>query len=441
MTASTPQQAAHDADRRLLGAATWALAIRGLGPAVAFVMSVLIARLLGAAGAGQFYIAVTVVMGAGIAARCGLDTALLRFAGVAGGRGAIAPGLLGRVLAITAAFGLVVTLALLHSADWLALRLFDDPALGRVLSICALAVVPMALIHVQASLLKAASRVGWAAFVEGLGMPSMVTALLLLAAMAGPVAPTTVALCYLTGVIGASLLGLAITLGCLARAGAADAPPTLRQIMATAVPLFWVDALNFVLAWSPLLLLGALASSSDAGVYNVAQRLTTQVGLLVALFGSITAPRFAAMHHAGDLPAVHRLMVLTTRRMSLLAAPPLLLFVVWPTPILALFGAEFGAAADPLRVLALGQLVNAMTGPAGYLLAVTGQERTLRNCQLATVTLVIALTLGLIPVFGALGAAMAASTGLAFNNLACLWLVNRRLGLDLHPRHLIASVN
>ena len=48
----------------------------------------------------------------------------------------------------------------------------------------------------------------------------------------------------------------------------------------------------------------------------------------------------------------------------------------WPGLVLAAFGAEFEGAATVVRILAVGQLVNALTGPAGYLLLLTGAQRT-----------------------------------------------------------------
>jgi len=426
------------ADRRLMASAVRALAIRALGPGIAFAMSVLIVRLLGAEGSGVFYLASTLVLAGAVAGRCGLDTTLLRFAGAAWGSGdpAGVMGLKRNAIRITTLVGAAMTLTIVTSADWLSRAVFAEPELGEVMKVASFAIVPSALINLQASLLKSIARPGRAALVEGVAMPLLVTSLLALAMLFVSVDATVVAGCYLAGTILTALLAGRILAHCLPAAEAVHRLP-LRGLMKSAVPLLWVDLMNFALVWALLLLIGVLASSSEVGIYNAAQRLTMQVGLLVTLFGSVTAPRFAALHADKHLETIDRLAVRTTRYVSLLASPFLVILLVWPEPVLALFGPEFRSAATPVRVLAMGQLVNALSGPVGYLLVVTGHERDLRNCQIVTVCLVLALGTVLIGHHGAIGAAIAGSVALVFNNLASLWLVHHRTGLRLHPGRLL----
>jgi O-antigen/teichoic acid export membrane protein len=44
--------------------------------------------------------------------------------------------------------------------------------------------------------------------------------------------------------------------------------------------------------------------------------------------------------------------------------------------LLGLYGEAFRSGASVLVVLAIGQIVNGATGPVGYLLNMTGHERT-----------------------------------------------------------------
>ena len=83
-----------------------------------------------------------------------------------------------------------------------------------------------------------------------------------------------------------------------------------------------------------------------------------------------------------------------------------------------------------LRILAFGQLINVATGSVGYLLSMTGHERLLRNTVLIAAVVSLGGGLTLIPAFGLTGAALATATGLAVQNLLCVWQVRRVLGFN-----------
>ncbi|WP_462323225.1 hypothetical protein [Halochromatium sp.] len=60
----------------------------------------------------------------------------------------------------------------------------------------------------------------------------------------------------------------------------------------------------------------------------------------------------------------------------------------------------------------------------------TGHERLLRNNVLVAAVVALGMALVLIPAFGLLGAAVATATGMAIQNLLCVWQVRRVLGFN-----------
>ncbi|MDN4732915.1 polysaccharide biosynthesis C-terminal domain-containing protein [Vibrio parahaemolyticus] len=93
-----------------------------------------------------------------------------------------------------------------------------------------------------------------------------------------------------------------------------------------------------------------------------------------------------------------------------------------------LFGDEFLAAAPLLVVLSLGQMVNIATGSVGFLLLMSGHERTMKYITICSGTISIALLVFLSQSYGVLGAAWAMAIGMAIQNLAALYFVKRYLG-------------
>ena len=97
---------------------------------------------------------------------------------------------------------------------------------------------------------------------------------------------------------------------------------------------------------------------------------------------------------------------------------------------MGLFGAEFAAGGYLLRILAIGQFINVLSGSVGYLLMMSGHERDLRNITLVVGPLSLLLAIVLTNYFGVVGAALATAIGIGSQNLAAVWMVNRRLGFN-----------
>jgi O-antigen/teichoic acid export membrane protein len=116
--------------------------------------------------------------------------------------------------------------------------------------------------------------------------------------------------------------------------------------------------------------------------------------------------------------------------MLLAAAPVVTLMVCFPHWLMWLFGDEFVAGAPLLRILAIGQFINVATGSVGYLLMMTGHEKDMRNSLLVVAPCSILLSLWLIPLYGATGAAVATALAIAGQNLLAVFWVRRRLGFN-----------
>src|SRR4029079_15228941 len=95
--------------------------------------------------------------------------------------------------------------------------------------------------------------------------------------------------------------------------------------------------------------------------------------------------------------------------------------------ILRLFGEDFGGGASGIRILAIGEVANVVTGYGGLVLVMTGFESDLTRCAGLGAALNLGLSVSLIPRFGVPGAAVATATGVTFSNILMMWLAWRRL--------------
>jgi O-antigen/teichoic acid export membrane protein len=190
--------------------------------------------------------------------------------------------------------------------------------------------------------------------------------------------------------------------------------------------------LNVVLAANAQLgtiLLGALASPEDAGVFNVAVRATGFISFTMLAASYPLMPLVARLYAAGEVDRLQRAVLRTARVLLLVAVPTALLLVALAPTVLAVFGAGFEAGATSVRLLAIGEVVNVVTGFGGLVLVMTGHERDLARSVALGAAVNLALTAALIPIAGVEGAAIGTATGIALSNVVMARLAWKRLGV------------
>ena len=192
-------------------------------------------------------------------------------------------------------------------------------------------------------------------------------------------------------------------------------------------PLWLVTMFTLSINQSDLLVLGTLKSSADVGVYAAGSKTAFLVSFVLTAVSAVLAPVFVRHHAAGDTAALRDAMRSGTR---LLLWPSLAIAVVlfaWPQLVLGAFGAGFDDASTIVRILVVGQFVNAITGPAGYLLILTGSQATVARVYGFSAVAQIALLLALVPGFGSNGAAVVTAATITVSNCLLYAIAQRRL--------------
>ena len=176
-----------------------------------------------------------------------------------------------------------------------------------------------------------------------------------------------------------------------------------------------------------VIVLGALGSETEAGLYQAAARLALLNVFVLRALTPVAAPRITVLYQDGrgrELRSAFRRLCL----MALLGALPIfVVLAVFPGRILSLFGAEFAEADTILRVLSVGYLASAATGPCATALMMIGRERIYGAIAFSTLLVNIAATALLARHFGALGAAVATSAILVINNVLYLTILFRAI--------------
>jgi O-antigen/teichoic acid export membrane protein len=182
-----------------------------------------------------------------------------------------------------------------------------------------------------------------------------------------------------------------------------------------------------------VLTLGWLATAEEVAALKVAQSGAVWVALPLTIVNLAIGPHVARLHREGDTERLQKLSRRSSRSAMLFSVPAVLLLTLSGRPLIRLvFGDAYATLADwPLAILALGQLVSVAVGSVGLFLAMTGYERDVLWGQVAALLVNAASALVLIPVMGAVGAALSTAIGIVtWNGVLAAKFVQR---LHLRP--------
>lgn len=426
----------------LIRGASVAGALKALAALLAFGLSVVLGRILGAEAAGVYFLALTTATIAATVGRVGLDSAVLRFvaAHASAGRWADVNRVHRTALAIGFVCSCAVASVLYLSAELLAEKAFSDAALTTPIRVMAASVVPLSL-----SVLVSRSLLGLSRVRESLLVFSIVPSALALGGtwvLAAEWGVNGAVAAYVLAVIAALVYGWIAwrkaTAGQSSARQSRPATSTMRDLLKCGSPLLLGELLQLVIHVSGTVMLGVWSDNADVGQFAVAWRTAALIGFVLVAINTIAQPKFAELYARGEMKSLAATAQKATLIMTACAAPVLIVFLAAPGFVLSAFGSDFSGAIVLLQILSVGQFVNVATGSVGVLLVMSGKELEYRNVQVVAAAVVLLLNVLLIPIYGAVGAAIAVASALIVQNVLFGYFVWVRLGiLTLIPRAVV----
>jgi O-antigen/teichoic acid export membrane protein len=412
---------------------SFVMKVSGLG--LAFLSQLVLVRLMGAQNFGYYIYVWTWIYVLNIFASLSYDTVSIRF--VADYKARNEWGLLKAFLThtyrTTFIFSLVV-IALVLAGVVILSRYGLMERQVAVLFCLALPLLPIsAILKVQTGILRGTSQIICAMTLDAVVYPALVSLAVGACAVIGstPVNPSTAML---------ASIAAALIVFCLQRIYIRrDLIPSLkhaqprfssREWLGAASSITVAGALQHLVRQMDILIVGNVVGKTEAGIYSVASRMAGLVplGLEVANYGS--AHLFAHLHGQGLKDVLQRMVYFTARVTFLLTVPAVIFLFLWGDNVMALFGKEFTGGMVILQVLVLGQLANALSGPNGLLMNMTGHHREMAFILGLVVACDLFLMWLLVPLWGAVGAAAATSMTLALRNTIVVCRVWQHLKIN-----------
>jgi len=404
-----------------------ALLINVGGATLAFATQILVARLTDAATYGLYVYTLSWVAIVGLVAVMGLDSLTIRVVGESDDRQSIKPYLhwAGWRLVLQIVCASVVALLVLQFG-WVA-----EPMAGVLQAGVLLLAGTSALVVAQAAV--QGHNVAHARWPNQLLRPIILAAIVVGLVVLKPQWITARGLVVASSV--SVVIALLVVLVWLRRLVGADRPVASggahnqrkQQWSKSLWAMTFVASTSLLLSQTDIVLLGLFRSQDEVGVYGAAARIANLAGFGLVAVNLIVMPLLAQFYAQEDRSGIQSTLHASAR----LAVGFVLVIgslLAWQAPwVLGLFGSEFVTGVDMLRILLVGQVVNAFAASSGSLMVMTGHERQAANVLAAVVVLNAIVSLVLIPLYGGVGAAAATAFSIALWSVLGLVFVHRRL--------------
>lgn len=419
--------------QEVLSGASIAFLLRLAGAALTFGFSALLARMLGAEGAGLYFLALTATTVATVFSRMGLDNTLLRYtaAGAAANDWRMVSGIYKKSMTIAMTSSVVLSVFVFIASPWLAENIFYQPALSVPMRWMSLAIIPLTFLILLSEMLRGLKRILDYQIVQGISLPAILLPTAYL--MGKQWGINGVVWAYILAASLSAVLGYKLWRAATPHLSNVVGKFETSKIFLSSVPLFTVALMDIVMNWASIVLLGVWYTGKEVGIFAITLRTAMLISFVLFAINSIIAPKFAIFYKQGDIRSLESMVRHSTMMMVLSASPALLLFILAPEWVMAFFGNGFKEGAVPLVILSIGQFVNVATGSVGYLLTMCGYEKLMRNNIVACAALNVIMNVLLIPKYSIIGAAIANAVAMALMNISLAIIVYFKLSIKTFP--------
>ena len=406
--------------------------------ALGYVFKVYLARVLGAEALGIYALGITLVGFFGVFNTLGLPQSAVRFVAAyrAAGKLDQLHALLWRGAGILLVANVILAAALLIIGRFIAVRFYHSSALVQNLPWFALIMVFSVFSGFYGKVLAGYRAVARRTLIVNfIGSPLSMLVAVVLISLGLSLRGYLLAQIFSAAIVSLLLLAAVWKLTPVeARFSSQQRASLEKEVWSLSAAMLGIGFLEFLMVQADKIALGFYRGAREVGVYSVAGALVVYVPLVLSSVNQIFSPTIADLHTRGEHALLARLFQSLTKWVVGLTLPLAGVMIVFARPLMRIFGHDFEAGWPILIIGTLGQLVNCGVGSVGYLLLMSGNEKRLIKVQVAMAVVMVGLNIALVPVWGIVGAAVAAAVTNIGMNLWNLLEVRTALGLSPYNR-------
>ena len=414
----------------LLSGSAFVLLFKILGALSSYVFFYLLAIRWGAKGVGLFSLSFTLLSIFVVLSKLGMDSLIVKqipeykAKGIHGAERSIYRRLIGVVLS----FSIFISILIYFCSNLISV-FFQNPDLEPSIKLIAIAIIPSVVLSMNAECLRGLEQMKFFAYLQNGSVMLLSVFVLMLASTLFDIGIVTPIFVYFIAVCIVAIFSMFFIHKKLPYAVLVDKSITLKATLKTSLPMLVSGAVFMIMNWTDVLMLGYYSGADQVGIYNLCFKLASIITFAQFAINSYAAPRISSYYHSDKLDELKALISKIAWLNFIISSPFFLVLLFLGDQILPLFGEEFKSGTLVLLLLIVAQLVNALSGPVLYILNMTGKEFVARNMVLVAALVNVVLNFILIPLYGIVGAAVAASIAMVVWNICSIVYIYKNYGL------------
>ena len=196
----------------------------------------------------------------------------------------------------------------------------------------------------------------------------------------------------------------------------------------TSTPISLVEGFIFLLTYTDVIVLTQFRPPNEVAVYYAAAKTMAMVAFIYFAVSQTVAHKFSEYYVAGDRKRLDDYVAHSIRLTFWPSLALILVILAMGVPVLRMFGRDFVSGYYLMFIIAVGLLARAAIGPAERLLNMLGERRSCAYVYAGAFLTNLCLCIGLIPLLGIAGAAVANAAALLVESAGLFLVAKFRLG-------------
>lgn len=217
-----------------------------------------------------------------------------------------------------------------------------------------------------------------------------------------------------------------------------DKKKIAREVFYFSLPVLFNSTFGALFTWLDTFALGFFRTTAEVGIYNVAIPIAAMLVFVPDIFLQIFNPVITKEYSKGNMEVVKETSKQVAKWIFAFNLPILLIIVLFPGAVInILFGEQYLAAMNSLRILSIGMFFTSFMSVSNNLLTVMGKTKTIFYNYLAASVFDLILNLLLVQRYGMVGVALSTLASCLIVGVLATIQVKRLLGFVIFRRKMI----
>lgn len=401
--------------------------LKVVGVLIGYIFILLVGRDYGSEVLGLFVMSFTILQIVSVIAKLGTDTYMLRFTAeyVMKNRWNLVKELYFKVLILVIPLGLICSIILYVLIPYLSMEVFHNHSLTMYLLIICMSILPYALLTINAEALKGIQNIKVFSFLQyvSIFLFSLIALIILSSFFTSQLIPI---ISFSFGIYFSFICSHFMWKKHIQNTTVKEKKITFKEVLHKSIPMMYISSIAFIMMWTDNIILGMLSSASSVGIYSVSLKIASIVGFLLPVVNSITAPKFSTFWANQNFDGLYTVAYDSSKFLFFTTFLLFFILIIGYDNLIVFFGKEFNEGETAFFILAIGQLINSLSGSTGYFLSMTNNHNVAYKIMFLALCMNIILNIILIPLYNMVGAAIATSLSMIFWNTIMLIVIYKK---------------